>query len=247
MTGDAEATAQATAGTSLTAHADARQIIRLIQCAQCSYPLREPMTLPCGYSLCRRCLPPLYKRENITYPLSAGRLEGFLCPFKDCGMEHSWGDCGVDVTLSKIVETIAGEIRRRREVRTDTPLLLDERLHWKNIIDNSIELMPRSRILDGGRLVATYTMAEMGELNYHADVTYTPVTRQGLEFMELDDDLLTSLKNICESELDCQICYALVLDPLTTGCGHTFCRKLKALSRLSSTTAHGPWCGNQPD
>jgi Zinc finger, C3HC4 type (RING finger) len=69
----------------LDAHKDARAIIRLFQCSQCSYPFREPMTLPCGYSLCRPCLPPLYKRENITYPLNPGRAEGFVCPFKDCG------------------------------------------------------------------------------------------------------------------------------------------------------------------
>lgn len=209
----------------LDGHADARNVVRLIQCAQCSYPLKEPMTLPCGYSLCRRCMPAIYKRENITYPSLPGRSEGFVCPFSDCGLEHSLGDCGVDVVLSKIMETISGEMVRLKELRSDTPLLLDERLNWEHIIDSSVDVMPRSRVLHGGRLVATYTLAEMGELNYHSDVSYTPVTPEGSTFAALDQDLFGSLKDICQGELDCQICYGLVLDPLTTSCGHTFCRK----------------------
>ena len=134
----------------------------------------------------------------------------------------------MDVTLNKIMDTIATEMRKFKEVRPNTPLLLDERLHWKNIIDSSIQIMPRSRIIEGGRLVATYTMMEMGELNYHSDLTYTPVTGDGSQYADLDEEVLLSLRRICETELDCQICYALVLDPLTTCCGHTFCRKCVA-------------------
>ena len=135
------------------------------------------------------------------------------------------GDCAVDVTLTKIVETVATEMTKFNLISPDTPLLLDERLHWRNIIDSSIEVMPRSRILHGGKLVATYTMADMGELNYYSDVAYTPVDQEGRTYTELDELVIDSLRSICQSELDCQICYALVLDPLTTSCGHTFCRK----------------------
>ena len=141
------------------------------------------------------------------------------------------GDCSIDVTLSKIMEMIAVEMSKLKLLYPNTPLLLDERLHWKNIIDSSIEVMPRSRVLDGGRIVATYTMAEMGELNYHSELAYTPVAQDGKafnDFAELDEPVIRSLRSICQSELDCQICYALVLDPLTTCCGHTFCRKCVA-------------------
>src|SRR5438034_10649910 len=90
----------------LDPYCHARDIIRLIQCSQCSRPLRLPMRLPCGNSLCRTCLPQSHKRENITYPMTAGREEGFHCPLLNggnledgeggCGMEHVLGDCGVD-------------------------------------------------------------------------------------------------------------------------------------------------------
>ena len=212
----------------LDAHQDARAIIRLFQCLQCSYPLREPMTLPCGKSLCRRCLPPLYKRENITYPSNPGRAEGFICPFEDCRQEHSLGDCSVDITLNKLLHVVRSGIESYRMETSDTPLMLDERLHWRNVIDSSMDIMPRSRILHGGRLVATYVFADMGELNYHSHVAYTPIPKQADSIRALDVAVLEHLKEAIKVELECQVCYSLMLDPLTTSCGHTFCRQCVA-------------------
>lgn len=37
------------------------------------------------------------------------------------------------------------------------------------------------------------------------------------------------LKEAVRGELDCQVCYSLILDPLTTSCGHTFCRGCVAM------------------
>jgi Lon protease-like protein len=213
----------------LDAHRDARAIVRLLQCSQCSYPLREPMTLPCGSTLCRSCLPTLYKRENITYPMNAGRSEGFICPFKDCGLEHSLGDCSIDVTLNKLMDLVRDHVAKYRVETSATPLLLDERLHWKNVIDSSKDVMPRSRVLHGGRLVATYTFADMGELHYDSEVAYTPVVPSHEDTLEaLDVAVFEHLKDATRTELECHVCYALMLDPLTTTCGHTFCRKCVA-------------------
>lgn len=228
MSDKGETIEEKSASSALDPHHDAREIIRLLQCSQCSYPLRMPMTLPCGNSLCRNCLPPLHKRENITYPMIAGRQEGFKCPFVDCGLEHSLGDCSPDVTLNKLVDVMVMEIARYRPVTTDTPTLLDERLHWKNVIDSSMDIMPRSGVLHGGRLVATYSFAEMGELDYHSEVAYTTGSAVGDNYEYLDVAVFEHLKEATRNELDCQVCYALMLDPLTTSCGHTFCRKCVA-------------------
>ncbi|OJJ46676.1 hypothetical protein ASPZODRAFT_1994078 [Penicilliopsis zonata CBS 506.65] len=52
---------------------------------------------------------------------------------------------------------------------------------------------------------------------------YTTQGKLELEFeLELE---LEQLVRAVRAELDCQVCYALILDPLTTPCGHTFCRK----------------------
>src|SRR5687768_11028986 len=93
-----------------------REIIRLVQCPQCSRPFRIPTRLPCGNTLCRPCLPPGYKRENITYPMIAERNEWFSCPFSEKGKckdrEHSVGDCGTDITLSKILDIFAEAVKK---------------------------------------------------------------------------------------------------------------------------------------
>jgi hypothetical protein len=229
MTGNEQIQEEKASPPGLHPHNDARQIVRLVQCSQCSYPLRQPMTLPCGNSLCRACLPSLHRREHITYPMTAGRQEGFTCPFPDCGLEHSVGDCSPDVVLSKIVDVVSNEIARYRPLTTDTPTLLDERLHWRNVIDSSSDLeKPRSRVLHGGRLVATYTFAEMGELSFQSEVSYTSIATNGDSYAYLDVAVLEHLREAARNETDCQVCYGLILDPLTTTCGHTFCRKCVA-------------------
>ena len=210
-------------------HSEARAIVRLIQCSQCSLPLQNPFTLPCGNSLCKKCLPALHYREHISYPNIASRHEGFTCPFTECGRDHALGDCSQDVTLSKIMERVGIEVARYRPLTTNTPTMLDERPHWKNIVDSSKDdRVPASRIMNGGRLVATYTLAEIGELKYDSEVAYQTMSPTGDTYENLDSAMLSHLKEATKSELDCQVCYALILDPLTTSCGHTFCRKCVA-------------------
>lgn len=140
-------------------------------------------------------------------------------------MEHSLGDCSIDVLLNKLLEVLRVHLERYRAETSDTSLMLDERPHWKNVIDSSTDSMPRSRILHGGRLVATYVFADMGELSYTSEVTYTPVPKQADSIEALDVAILEQIREAIKVELDCQVCYSLVLDPLTTPCGHTFCRQ----------------------
>ncbi|MCJ1277706.1 hypothetical protein MMC21_005520 [Puttea exsequens] len=71
-------------------------------------------------------------------------------------------------------------------------------------------------------------MAEIGELKYDSEVAYQTVSSTGDSFEHLDVAMLNHLKEAMKGELDCQVCYALMLDPLTTTCGHTFCRKCVA-------------------
>ena len=217
------------AQTGMRAHEDARAVVRLLQCQHCSYPLREPMTLPCGASLCRQCLPPLYKRENITYPISEGRSEGFVCPFKDCGLEHSMGDCSNDVTLNKLMDVVKTYMAQYRTETSDMPIQLDEILPSQDNEHSLVDVIPRSRVLHGGHLVATYLLADMCELNYDSEVSYTPLSAETADSIEaLDVAVFQNLREVARNELECQVCYAVMLDPLTTSCGHTFCRRCVA-------------------
>ncbi|KAF4631670.1 hypothetical protein G7Y89_g6454 [Cudoniella acicularis] len=213
---------------SLDASKDARQIVRLAQCPQCSYPLREPVTLPCGNSMCKKCIPELHLRQNISYPATANRLQGFTCPFTGCKEEHAVGDCSVDVVLNKIVEVVRKEVEDYRNTAEASEIVLqvEERDRWSiasvaSLRDEEV----RIRVLQGGRLASAYTMAEMGELAHDSEVTYKPMSLASENSEAVDNALLDHLKEATRAELDCQVCYGLFLDPLTTACGHTFCRK----------------------
>ncbi|MCJ1285649.1 hypothetical protein MMC26_004990 [Xylographa opegraphella] len=71
-------------------------------------------------------------------------------------------------------------------------------------------------------------MAETGELRYDSEVSYQTMSPTGDTYQRLDTAMLENLKESTKTELDCQVCYALMLDPVTTTCGHTFCRKCVA-------------------
>lgn len=215
--------------TGLKPHEDARAIVRLFQCAQCSYPIRDPVILPCGNSVCKPCLPSPHTRTNITYPQNADRAQAFDCPFKDCGMEHPMADCSMDVSLKKMVELVKTQVAVAALQNTNLSLKMDERLHMRNLIDSSIDVMPRSRVLGGGRIIAAFTMANMGELDYHSELLFTLLDPQHEELIKASDwAIVESLRDTIRTECECQVCYSLMVDPLTTACGHTFCRKCVA-------------------
>jgi Lon protease-like protein len=211
----------------LDASKDARQIVRLVQCSQCSYPLREPVTLPCGNTLCKKCIPELHLRTNISYPATASRLQGFTCPFTSCKKEHAAGDCSVDVVLNKIMDVVRTDIGTYRNTIEASQVLsqVQEKDRWSIAGVSFLHDDPvRIQILPGGRLTATYSMAEMGELAHDSEVIYTALNSSS-DTDILDAAVLEHLKESTRSEMDCQVCYGLFLDPLTTNCGHTLCRK----------------------
>jgi len=97
-------------------------------------------------------------------------------------------------------------------------------------------------ILSGGRLAATYAMAEEGRLDYDSEVNYIYTAPK--ETVEaLDTLFLERLKELTRIELDCQVCYGLFLDPMTLTCGHTFCRK--CLQRVLDHSSLCPVCRRQ--
>ncbi|KAK4947969.1 hypothetical protein LTR66_014148, partial [Elasticomyces elasticus] len=188
--------------TALTAFEDARALVRLVQCPQCSRPFRSPVTLPCGRSLCRDCLPESYRRTT-TYPDIPGRNRGIACPFSTCNQEHTVADCCIDVTLTKVMETIAETVTHHRPATEDTPTLLEEVVRWDEVLGSrETAEKPRTKILHGGRLVATYSLAEMGELNYKSDVVYQSMADTGDDYRQLDEHVLRQLCELAHKELD---------------------------------------------
>ncbi|KAI5860552.1 hypothetical protein GGS23DRAFT_606825 [Durotheca rogersii] len=207
---------------------DARQIVRLIQCQICSGILKEPTTLPCGHSLCKRCVPRTHVRANISWPGTANRLHGFECPFEDCKKEHAVGDCAVDVTLNKVLSVIEASIKLDRDAAELAEAAARISVHdgWDVAgVPSLAGKADESMVLKGGRIVATHSLARLSMLGYECEVSYSFIeTRTNDEVDEVDSAVLGRLKEAARTEMDCQVCYALFMDPLTTACGHTFCR-----------------------
>nr|POE50730.1 lon peptidase n-terminal domain and ring finger protein c14f5.10c [Quercus suber] len=233
------------AGTSssaaLAAHEDARALVRLIQCRQCSKPFRLPVTLPCGNSICRQCLPDAHLREGdekISYPDLPGRRQVFHCPLAGCEEDHPTSECNVDVTLSKVMDSIAELVVRHTSTMNDVVTVMESAIPW----DEGISLVPETekpQIYErhGGRLLATYALAAEGKLDWRHELQYRDSTAAE---HALDDAVLADLLEATQREVDCQVCYNVMLDPVTTFCGHTLCRK--CFARVLDHSLQCPVC-----
>lgn len=198
---------------------DARQIVRLGQCALCSRFLHEAVTLPCGNSLCRACLPPPHLRKHISYPATATRRWGLRCPFASCRREHAAEDCSGDVALNKILLLVHAEMQKLRDATTTTATTMRLTVRARDGQEEAREVCTSP----GGRLAATYALVRQDRLDYPAEIRYPPMCAdEGLE--SLDMAVMQNVKELARTELDCQVCYAVFLDPVTLACGHTFCR-----------------------
>ncbi|KAI1330453.1 ATP-dependent protease La domain-containing protein [Xylariaceae sp. FL0255] len=211
----------------LDAARDVRQIIRLVQCAVCSSILRDAIILPCGNTICKNCVPETRPRQNITWPATEDRSQGFDCPFPDCAKQHAAADCSTDVTLNKVVAIARTAVTLGKASSATSGVSTHITTHdeWSVAGISSLgEKEPESRVLVGGRILATYNLAQMGKLAFNTEVSYTSVGVTEDEVSEMDASVFLELKESVRTEMDCQVCYALFLDPMTTTCGHTYCR-----------------------
>lgn len=138
-------------------------------------------------------------------------------------------DCGVDVVVSKVLdafEKVLGD-----SAGHDVPLL---QIRWTPAIENEKETdnadAPKigKAVIQHGRYLGTYKLMKEGGLRYNIkDVVYEDVEPSGglSESIKHDEAVLKQLKEAVRNELDCQVCYGLFMDPLTSSCGHTFCQK----------------------
>lgn len=229
--------------------------LRLIQCSRCSLPLRRPLRLPCGNTFCRSCLPPIHKRVGISYPMAEARENGFTCYWEGvsgCVGEHCVGDCATDVLLTKVValyeEVFAGFARGdalSAEQTTAIPHSLDpDSAESEAGRHDDLEGLYRS--MREGRLDGLETMTSQKSQNKKTMMVMMRMRMaakqspkcsrpsqdmdEPYDFGEVstsarDEAVLEKLKQVLRVELDCQVCYSLILDPITTPCGHTFCQK----------------------
>ncbi|KAG6237608.1 hypothetical protein E4U25_002533 [Claviceps purpurea] len=230
-----------------------RHVVRLFQCRRCHKPFRNPVTLPCGQSLCKSCIPETHVRASITYPSVPDRLQGFRCPFDECSKVHALSDCSLDVVLNKVSLVMEQELERARVAASVSSVQTGMKLlnPWQvaavpSLQDSDVDM----RLLPGGRLVSTWDLARDGGLSIDTEVVYMDgpsSEHDGGSSIISDTDSrtadlgsLTRLQTLARHEMDCQVCYAFFHDPFTTGCGHTFCRP--CLHRILDHSHRCPIC-----
>lgn len=153
-------------------------------------------------------------------------------------------DCSLDVTLLNLIDTVATEIRKlRTEAGEDNQIHLEEVPQFEEPVasseeesntDNASLEKVHSRTLHGGRIVSTFTFAELGELHYTSDIKYEAAAEHGDE-PAIDRKVFDTLSEVCRDRVECHVCYGMLLDPTTTPCGHSFCRKCLIRSLDHST------------
>lgn len=197
-----------------------RGFVRLLQCEICHRILQQPLTLPCGETLCRSCLPSVHDRRNISYPNQPNRRKGFVCPFQSCKrQEHSLADCNLNITLANILTMVDTVLSANISASPDRYLLANG--HWRE----PDTVLPDFRLLGSSAgLLEAYKLAQKGFLPFDSDF---PNQVDGRRFSgktkSLEEQILPNLLFSIRPELDCQVCYSLFRLPITTSCGHTFC------------------------
>ncbi|EFQ97727.1 hypothetical protein MGYG_00767 [Nannizzia gypsea CBS 118893] len=222
-------------------------LLQLIQCRSCSMPLKAPVGLPCGCTICRSCIPQTHPRTNITYPGTEDRSQGFFCPSmctksresdQAFVSEHCLADCNLDITLGKVVNILgicANAYPSSKDPGHDIPI----QIHISNRRTNP-EVPDQEFRIKGSRLAGIYTLMAKGHIPVTAAVKCTFDDQDRETLRDIDDGVLREIKVAAIKELDCQVCYSLMTDPYTTVCGHTFCRH--CVTRMLDTSNLCPVC-----
>ncbi|KAF8944822.1 hypothetical protein BGZ47_003668 [Haplosporangium gracile] len=173
-----------------------------LQCRVCKNLLHNPVTLPCGFTICQACLPPL---QSIAF------RQQIHCPFPACARStiHSADQLSIDVTLQSLTTAW----------RT---ACLQQDLHTRTL---SSPTSPASSTHDSVR------HATLQDLDTTSEAAST------LNFYINVPQVMETLRPKIQQETECQVCFLVFDQPLTTSCGHTLCK-----SCLITSLDHNPNC-----
>ncbi|KAM3080949.1 hypothetical protein ACMFMG_004909 [Clarireedia jacksonii] len=226
--------------TPLDGSRDARDIIRLIQCSSCNRILRNPKTFSCGYTFCETCLPETYSRKNVSYPGTLDRVLGFVC--MSCGREHAQVDCSkTNIVLNNVINGMSEVLESSCSEALSANSVSQSRV--QEVVNAPGTEIDSNTTLCRERIAAYYQLVRDYGLPYDGDVTWIPEPSRTTEDEKCDSRdtrVLAALKNSIADDLRCQVCLAFFTDPITTTCGHTFCRN--CLDQIMNSQVSCPVC-----
>ncbi|KAF9288265.1 hypothetical protein BGZ68_000550 [Mortierella alpina] len=203
---------------------------RPLQCPTCKQLLSRPFTLPCGFSVCQHCLPP---KETINYTTA------IRCPFRACSRNgvHSTDELSIDVTLTNLTSAIRAaslESGMLANILSEDTDYLKEHKQPDTLYYGSTVLDPTwSPTLEG--LFDPYDEATPA-----GSATRNPLVKDDPSPMALYHNIsvvLDAVRPKIQQEIECQVCFLIFKQPLTTECGHTFCK-----SCLITSLDYKPTC-----
>lgn len=226
----AELPSSPSSNNSVQASLTPREIVRLFQCSLCALPLRSPVALPCGETLCKTCQPETRSREGVTFPGTPERRLGFKCPFVACGVEHALADCATDVVLENVLDRGREELDQLTVEGGSADEDGDRRLgpFGEAVLSNYILAKTGSlKYDDAGIKIALEDLEPIVDYEESVLVATPASSGRSASDSSIDDKPRTLLADITAAmrpEMDCNVCYAIFHDPVTTSCGHSYCR-----------------------
>ncbi|CAG8452774.1 2340_t:CDS:2 [Acaulospora colombiana] len=178
---------------------EAHTILRLLNCPLCGRLLSDPVTFHCGNTFCRGCLP-----ANMT------NLR-FRCPIQGCARWHS-ADVEPDVSVRKLTDIC------RREMPELIPRATQSSVRMNSQYEGDEFQFLEQHFND------ECPSSSDEEFCFYPGKSVSPCNNPGTNSGNTQHLNLIRLKNLLEQELECQVCYQLFIDPITTPCGHTYCR-----------------------
>lgn len=163
--------------------------------------MHNPVTLPCGFTACQACLPPL---QSIAF------RQQIHCPFPSCARSnvHSADQLSIDVTLQSLATA------------------------WRaTCIERNLPPGTLSSPTFSASSTHDATSPIFQDLNTSSEPASTP------NFYQNVFQVIETLRPKIQQETECQVCFLIFDQPLTTSCGHTLCK-----SCLITSLDHNPNC-----
>ncbi|KAI9026162.1 PUA-like domain-containing protein [Hyaloraphidium curvatum] len=193
--------------------ADSRPTLKLFECHACTERLANPVTLPCGRSVCGACL------KRIVLESRAAEIPSTESPVSETPLSTS-PTC--DAPVGSPVTTAPARMGSFSSL-TSAGLVVDvgsAQVYYKCPAEDC----PYERHL------------------YRKERVDVQLRRVLEVLPQGDKDLVLSEEAVSNSLLECPVCYELLVDPITAPCGHLACRECLLAAIDHGTAGLCPTC-----